>query len=99
MDDYSEMQKLYEGYLGMSYDPGPNAGYAYSQGPHSYSRGQIPTANPGSQGPMTRVPLNSDEETNPVLIKIEQLMKQAHDDEMLYAVHMLGQLKEFIKTI
>ena len=101
MDDYSKLSKIYEGYLGMSYDQGPNAGYAYDQGPHSYQRGQIPTVQPGTGNryAMGRVPLNSDEESDPVVNKIETLMKTAYEDEMMYAVHMLGELKAYIEDL
>ena len=34
-----------------------------------------------------------------VLDKIDELMIQAHTDEMMYAVHQLGTLKEFIKNL
>ena len=48
---------------------------------------------------MGRVPLNSDEESDPIINKIEDLMKTAYEDEMMYAVHMLGELKAYIDDL
>ena len=53
MNDYTEIQKLYEeGYRGLSYDQGPNAKYGTSEAPHGYSyrKGGLPTGYPGAGG-------------------------------------------------
>jgi len=34
-----------------------------------------------------------------VLDKIDEYIEQAQEDEMIYAVHSLGQLKEYIKSL
>ena len=108
MNDYKEIYKLYEGYLGLSYDSGPNASYTYQQGDNSYRKGALPTAIPGSGNNLYAMGQNSqgitapvgdeEEKHTPVIDKINELMKQAHEDEMMYAVHMLGTLKEYIKA-
>ena len=71
-------------------------------GSNPYARGvagayQVPTA----------VVLSGDEEEvqvkdieNQIVIdKIDEYMEQALEDEMMYAVHSLGQLKEYVKSL
>jgi len=113
MDEYNKLREIYEGTVysteftpspyNQTYDS-PNARFgAREGGGPSYSRGAIPGAYPGAGASNTyamgRVPLNSDEESDPVISKIENLMKTAHEDEMMYAVHMLGELKAYIKDL
>ena len=53
MNDYEEIQKLYEeGYRGLSYNQGPNAKYDTSAAPrgYSYRKGGMPTGYPGAGG-------------------------------------------------
>jgi len=107
VNDYEEIGKLYEGYLGLSYDAGPNASYTYKQGDNSYRKGALPTAVPGSGYSAYRMGQNSqgitaiigdeEENHNPVITKVDELIAKAHEDEMMYAVHMLSTLREFIK--
>lgn len=70
-------------------------------GSNNYARGvagnyQVPTVAviAGDE----EVPVK-DIENRIVLDKIDEHMKQAHQDEMMYAVHSLGQLKEYIKSL
>ena len=40
-----------------------------------------------------------DIENQVVIDKIDEYMEQALEDEMMYAVHALGQLKEYVKSL
>lgn len=101
------------GYRGMSYNPPPNVAYSAELSNHSYRRGgmgfnagdsvNMYAANAvQSHGP---TPISCDEEApiegmiekQPLIDMINKLQKQAVDDEMLYAAHMLGLLKAVIK--
>ena len=55
---------------------------------------QVPTAVVGDE----EVSVKSIE-NRIVLDKIDELMMQAYTDEMMYAVHQLGILKEFVKKL
>ena len=41
----------------------------------------------------------ADEEENPILHKISELMAEAEDANMMFAIHQLGQLKKFIEEL
>lgn len=112
VSSFRDLQTIYEdGYRGMSYNPSPNKTYAVEPSNHSY-RGSLPFNAGGSDNEFARMSLNTgiaiadDEEHQAtgvvskaeVIDKIQKLMKIANDDEMMYAVHLLGQLKEFVKA-
>jgi len=52
VNDFEKIQKIYEGYRGLDYNPGPNAKYTanISSPGYSYRKGQLPTAYPGAGG-------------------------------------------------
>jgi hypothetical protein len=112
VSSFRDLQTIYEeGYRGMSYNPSPNRTYTAEPSNHSYRQG-IPFNAGGSDNEYARMALNTgiaiadDEEHHAtgiigkaeVIEKIKELTKLANQDEMTYAVHMLGQLKEFIKS-
>jgi hypothetical protein len=112
VSSFRDLQKIYEGgYRGMSYNPSPNKTYTAEPSNHSY-RGSLPFNAGGSDNEFARMAANTgvviadDEEHTAtgvisrveVIDKIQELMKTANQDEMMYAVHLLGQLKEFIKS-
>ena len=86
-DSYSK------GRLPLAY-PGGGAGNNYARG--VAGNYQVPTATviAGDE----EVPVK-DIENQIVLNKIDEYMEQALEDEMMYAVHSLGQLKEYIKSL
>lgn len=113
MSSFRDLQKIYtEGYIGMAVDPSPNNKYGPMPSKHSYRAG-IPFNVGGSDNEYARMALNTgiaiadDEEhehviegsisKERVIEKIKELSQMANNDEMMYAVHLLGQLKEFIK--
>ncbi len=79
---------------------------AAETGRYSYRKGAF-TAPGGSVNqyqqnsiPTTTSPVECEEiDSDPVMMKLNELMKQAEDDEMVYAIHQLGTLKEFIKGL
>lgn len=110
MSDYKQLQAIYEGWQGLSRDTAPNDRYTAASSNHSY-RGSLPFSSGGSDNLYARmatntgvVPVESEEERIDgeisklaVVRKIEELMKVALEDEMMYCVHTLGTLKEFAK--
>lgn len=113
MSSFRDLQKIYEDYRGMSFSPSPNKSYTAEPSKYSY-RGTLPFNSGGadnqyaasavqSHGP---TPIADDEEhlddgeikKSDVIDHINRLQKQAIADEMQYAAHMLGLVKEFIRT-
>lgn len=76
--------------------------FAYpGSGSNSYARGvagayQVPTVSPIGDEEEVQV---KDIENQIVIDKIDEYMEQALEDEMMYAVHSLGQLKEYVKSL
>ena len=110
MDDYKKLAEIYEGYLGMSYD-GPTKSYPTNSAPHGYSyrKGQLPVGqevsggdrmyDAGMAGQGITIPVSDEEEVkSPIIDKISEYMQQAVDDEMQYAVYILGELKQFVSS-
>jgi hypothetical protein len=98
----------------MSYNPPPNIAYSAEPSNHSYRRGgmgfnagdsdNMYAANAvQSHGP---TPISCDEEIpvegmiekQSLVDMVKKLQKQAIDDDMLYAAHMLGLVTEFVKS-
>lgn len=116
-NDFTELQKIYEGYMGQSIDYGPSSNMQYTPAQaapgQSYRKGELPAAGPGGTnafaqgeaGQNITAPVSDEEvpvkdiKNHHVLDKIDDLMQQAHKDEMMYAVHHLGTLKEYIKSL
>jgi len=112
VNDYQELQKIYEGYPAYN-DVGPNAKYEPNEAPPRqsfYRRGQLPVGYPGGSGysaynyNQARSGYIVDEEIKAVQIlnkdvlkKIEELQKEADEDGMMYALEQLSRLKEYIK--
>lgn len=110
MNEYQQLQAIYEGWQGLSRDTAPNDRYTAAPSKHSY-RGTLPFSSGGSDNLYARMatntgvtPVESEEEridgeiSKLVIVKkIEELMKVALEDEMMYCVHTLGTLKEFAK--
>ncbi len=89
-------------------DASANLTYGKGRLPNAYPGmgGQYSAWEYGQAGQNITAPADSDEEVpvkdiknHHVLDKIDDHMKQAHQDEMMYAVHSLGQLKEYIKSL
>jgi len=114
MSSFRDLQKIYEDYRGMSFNPNPNKAYTAEPSKYSY-RGSLPFNAGGADNAYARAALNvgpviADDEEDAVVVvvgainkssaidKINDLMKMAESDDMMYAVHLLGQLKEFIKS-
>ena len=112
MSSFRDLQTIYEdGYRGMSYNPSPNRTYVAEPSKHSY-RSVLPFNAGGSDNEFARMALNTgvaiaDDEEHEVtgvidkmkiIDKLNNLMKTASNDEMMYAVHLLGTLKEYIKS-
>tara|TARA_R110002020_G_scaffold150847_4_gene327719 strand:+ start:216 stop:581 length:366 start_codon:yes stop_codon:yes gene_type:complete len=112
VNDYQELQKIYEGYPAYN-DVGPNAKYEPNEAPPRqsfYRRGQLPVGYPGGSGysaynyNQARSGYIVDEEIKAaeilnldVIKKIEELQDEADEDGMSYANMLLGKLKEYIK--
>jgi len=120
VNDFEELQKIYEGYRGLDYNPGPNAKYTANMSPtgYSYRKGQLPTGYPGAGGysqynagqagyyQTPTVAIIADEEIEAaeiinldVIEKVDQLMEEAEEDGMEYAVLQLSRLKEHIISL
>ena len=70
---------------------------SYRKGTFSTPRGAVNQYQANSI-PQTTAPVSDEEkEVNPIIAKIDELMKEAGDDGMDYAVHQLGTLKKFIE--
>lgn len=94
----------------MQYAPAnADSNLTYSKGrlPTAYPGmgGQYSDYNYGEAGQNITAPVSDEEvpvkdiKNHHVLNKIDEHMKKAHKDEMMYAVHTLGQLKEYIKSL
>ena len=93
MNDFEKIQKIYEGYRGLDYNPGPNAKYTanMSSPGYSYRKGQLPTAYPGAGGyspyeagqagyyQTPTVAIIADEEVKAALIKNEDVLKKIEE--------------------
>lgn len=57
-NDFKNIQDIYEGYRGQSFDPSPNIGYtATDAGPaYTYRKGSLPGNTPGGGGENTYTP-------------------------------------------
>lgn len=112
VSSFRDLQTIYEdGFRGQSYNPTINRTYAAEPSKHSY-RGELPFNAGGSDNEFARMALNTgitiaDDEEHEVtgtidkvtiIDKLDDLMKTASNDEMMYAVHVLGTLKEYIKS-
>lgn len=105
------MRELYEGYIGLSVDHGPNSKYSAAEAPagYSYRKGQLPTGYPGYGRGYDRgvtqpgiAIINADEEGQSIakaitLKKVDELIEQSVADEMNYATIQLAKLKKFIE--
>ena len=111
MSDYKQLRAIYEGgWQGLSRDTSPNDRYtANFDLKNSYKRMGINTGEADNLYGLNSnntgvVPVESEEERIDgeisklaIVRKIEELMKVALEDEMMYCVHTLGTLKEFAK--
>lgn len=113
VSSFRDLQKIYEDYRGMSFNPSPNKSYTAEPSNYSY-RGTLPFNAGGADNqyaagavqPHGPTPISCDEEgrddgeikKRDVIEHIKSLQKQAIADEMQYAAHMLGLVKEFIRT-
>ena len=104
-----------EGYRGLDYNPGPNAKYEPGESPPKqsfYRKGQLPVGYPGGSGysaynyNQTKSGYIVDEEIEAaeiinldVIEKVDQLMEEAEEDGMEYAVLQLSRLKEHIISL
>ena len=114
MNDFEEIQKIYEGYPAYN-DVGPNAKYEPNEAPPRqsfYRRGQLPVGYPGGSGysaynyNQTRSGYIVDEEIKTaqilkgdVIKKIDELKDEAEEDGMPYAVIQFAKLKEHIISL
>ena len=114
MNDFHELQKIYEGYPAYN-DIGPNAKYEPGESPPKqsfYRKGQLPVGYPGGSGysaynyNQTKSGYIVDEEIEAaeiinldVIKKIEELQKKADEDGMNYALEQLARLKEHIISL
>lgn len=115
MNDYDKMRVLYEGYIGNSYNPGPNGRYSPAEAPsgYSYKKGHLPVGHDSSgggrgfdagltgQGITT---INSDEEVaavkkSDIVSKINALIDQSSNDGSDYTVYQLTSLKEYVNDL
>jgi hypothetical protein len=101
MSHYTEdLAAIYESFEAVS-----NGQYTPVQGSPSYHKGMLPAAGPGGgysayQKNITGNGITAviaDEEENPILHKIAELMNDAEGKGMTYALLMLNDLKNFIK--
>ena len=99
MNDFEELQKIYEGYPAYN-DVGPNAKYEPGEAPPKqsfYRKGQLPVGYPGS-GYIVDEEIKAAQILNlDVIKKIDELQEEADEDGMSYANMLLGKLKEYIK--
>ena len=113
MNEYKQLQAIYEGWQGLSRDTAPNDRYTATSSNHSY-RYALPFNAGGtdnafasnSNAPLTRVivPGESEEEQidgeiskQSIIAKIKELQNVAAKDERRDCVHTLGTLIKFIK--
>ena len=73
--------------------------YSYKKGTFTKPGGAVNQYQMGTV-PQTTSPIECEEvDSNPVLMKIEELLETAVNDEMTYAIHQLAELKEFVKGL
>jgi len=103
MSHYTEdLANIYESFEAVS-----NGQYSPAQGQPSYRKGSLPGAYAGSAPRPYELGLTgngitaiiADEEENPILHKIAQLMAEAEKEEMVFAIYQLGELKKFIEEL
>jgi hypothetical protein len=110
MNEYEQLQAIYEGWGGISRDSTPNDRYTAASSKHSY-RGALPFSSGGSDNLYARMatntgvtPIESEEEISGqiaksvVINKINLLIEAAEDNGMTYCIHALGTLLKFIKA-
>ena len=105
------MRELYEGYIGLSIDRGPNSQYDAEPAPTGYSYRKPLPGYPGHGRGYDRgvtqpgiAIINADEEGQSIakaitLDKVDELIEQSVADEMNYATIQLAKLKEFIEDL
>ena len=95
-EDFKELGLIYEAYFAKKAggqsdlaqgSPSFKKGYMQPGGVNAYAFNDIP---------QTTTPV-SDEETSPLMDKINALIKEAESDGMDYAIHQLTSLKKFIE--
>ena len=97
-EDFNALGNIYEAYFAKK--AGGQSDLA--QGSPSYRKGYMQPGGSVNQYaannglPRTTSPI-SDEETSPLMDKIDALIKEAESDGMDYAIHQLTSLKAFIK--
>lgn len=113
MNEYKQLQAIYEGQGGLSRDTAPNDSFTAASSKHSFRYG-LPFNAGGSENvfasrsndPLTRVivPGESEEEQidgeiskQSIIAKIKELQNVAAKDERRDCVHTLGTLIKFIK--
>jgi hypothetical protein len=103
MSHYTEdLATIYESFEAVS-----NGQYSPAQGQPSYRKGSLPGAYAGSASRPYEMGLTgngitaiiADEEENPILHKIAELMAEAEEQEMAFALYQLGELKKFIDEL
>ena len=103
MSHYTEdLATIYESFEAVS-----NGQYSPAQGQPSYRKGSLPGAYAGSAPRPYEMGLTgngitaiiADEEENPILHKIAELMAEAEEQEMSFALYQLGELKKFIDEL
>lgn len=103
MSDLRKIQKIYEGYNGVSIDT-PNTNYSPPQERQSKTtyRRPVPTTSPDkvsrSLGYNSTVaaPIEAEEDATTILKMIDQEIERARSQGMDYCVHVLLKLKQFI---
>lgn len=99
-ESFNDLSTIYESYFiarkaGGQKDAVPGQP-SYEKGAFSTPQGSVNVYQKNltsAQGPI------SDEENDPVINKLEELMKEADDEGMDYAVLALGKLKKFIEEL
>jgi|TARA_R110000772_G_C13243331_1_gene433889 hypothetical protein len=103
MSHYTEdLATIYESFEAVS-----NGQYSPVQGQPSFRKGSLPGSYAGGSPRPYEMGLTgngitaviADEEENPILHKISELMAEAEDANMMFAIHQLGQLKKFIEKL
>lgn len=95
-EDFKELGVIYEAYFAKKASGQGDT----THGPHSLRKGfaqQPGGVNQYAINAMDGPTPVSDEESNPVLDKINALIKEAESDGMDYAIHQLTSLKAFIQ--
>ena len=72
---------------------------SYRKGTFSTPQGSVNQYQANSISQTTAPVSDEEKEVNPIIAKIDELMKEAGDDGMDYAVHQLGTLKKFIEEV